>query len=271
MTNVHGTILPPRVQVVIVMKAPQHHLLCLFLWYYALPSIADAFTNEPPGRDPASIENIRSSEKAVALNSDNFDEVTKGKIIFIKFYSPSCPHCKSMAGAWNELANYYQEAHEDTTNKNNNVLIGSIDCTDSPMGKELCGRFEIVGLPTLLYGDASFGGIYLEEYSGDKSFDDLKSFAIENLVPTCNPGNLDACPPESRQDMEKYIAMTYQQLQDEILGLEKKQDELKELYKDMFAKLQKEYDELLTEKEIQIVRAKGTAKLLQEVIATKES
>ncbi len=209
------------------------------------------------------------------LTSDNFDELTKGKIIFVKFYSPSCPHCKSMAGAWNELANYYhrQELQDDTDNNesNNNILIGSIDCTDSPKGKDLCGRFEIVGLPTLLYGDSSFGGIYLEEYNGDKTFSDLKSFAIEHLVPTCNPGNLDACAPESRRDMEKYIAMSYHELQDQIVGLEKKQEELKDSYKDMLAKLQKEYNEFLTEKEIQIVKAKATANLIHEIIATKES
>lgn len=261
------------------MKALYHHLLLLhyryyfmFLCYGALPNIrSNAFTSEPPSRDPVSIENIRSLEKAVPLTSDNFDEVTKGKIIFIKFYSPSCPHCKSMAGAWNKLANYYQELHNQTNNKiNYNILIGSIDCTDSPKGKDLCGRFEIVGLPTLLYGDASFGGIYLEEYSGDKSFDDLKSFAIEHLVPTCNAGNLDACTPDSRQKMEKYISMSYQELQDQISWLEKKQEEVKESYKEMFAKLQQEYNESLTEKEIQIVRAKATVKLIQEVIATKE-
>ncbi|KAL3758439.1 hypothetical protein ACHAWU_005439 [Discostella pseudostelligera] len=242
--------------------------LLLVLCHCALPSITDAFTNEPPGRDPASIENIRSSEKAVPLTSDNFDELTKGKIIFIKFYSPSCPHCKSMAGAWNELANYYQETHD---NNNNNILIGSIDCTDSPKGKDLCGRFEIVGLPTLLFGDASLGGIYLEEYSGDKTFGDLKEFAIEHLVAKCNPGNLDACTPESRKDMEEYIAMSYSELNERISALEKKQEELKDSFKDMFAKLQKQYDEMLTEREIQIVKAKASAKLIQEVIATKAS
>ncbi|KAL7445948.1 hypothetical protein ACHAXH_009596 [Discostella pseudostelligera] len=242
------------------------HSILLLLCHFALSSITDAFTNEPPGRDPVSIESIRSSEKAVPLTSDNFDELTKGKIIFIKFYSPSCPHCKSMAGAWNELANYYQEKHD-----NNHILIGSIDCTDSPKGKDLCGRFEIVGLPTLLYGDASLGGIYLEEYSGDKTFEDLREFAIEHLVATCNPGNLDACTSESRKDMEEYIAMSYSELNEKILALETKQEELKDSYKDMFAKLQKQYDEILTEKEIQVVKAKATATLIQEIIATKES
>ena len=69
--------------------------------------------------------------------------------------------------------------------------------------------------------------------------------------------------------MEKYIAMSYQELRNQILRLETRQKELKESFKDMFAKLQTEYDESLTDKEIRIARAKGAVKLLQEVIATK--
>jgi hypothetical protein len=47
-----------------------------------------SFTNEPPGRDPVSIDQVRGAERAVSLTSDNFDELTKGKLVFIKFYSP---------------------------------------------------------------------------------------------------------------------------------------------------------------------------------------
>lgn len=103
-----------------------------------------------------SIDKVRSSEKAVILTTDNFDDMIKGKLAFIKFYAPYCPHCKEMAGAWNELATYY----EDLPNTDN-ILIGSIDCTDSPKGKELCARFKIMGLPTLLYGDASLGALLI--------------------------------------------------------------------------------------------------------------
>lgn len=60
--------------VVVVILLLHHHALC--------------FTNEPPGRDPASVDKVREAERAVSLTSDNFDEMTKNKLVFIKFYSP---------------------------------------------------------------------------------------------------------------------------------------------------------------------------------------
>lgn len=229
--------------------------------------VSKAYTYEPPGRDPVSIGKVRSSEKAVTLTSDNFDELTEGKLVFIKFYAPGCPHCKSIAGAWNELATYFQESPDS-----DNVLIGSIDCTDSPKGKDLCARFKIIGLPTLLHGDASFGGVYLEENGvpSSKTFEELKSFAVEVLVPKCNPANLDACSTDKRQDTEAYMAMSYQELDDKIKGMEKHEEDLKTSYKNMFATLQKNYDHDLMEKELQITRAKANVNLIEEVIATRK-
>ena len=137
-------------------------------------------------------------------------------------------------------------------------------------GKDRCVRFEIVGLPTLLYGDASLGGIYLEEYGGGKTFEDMKSFAAEALVPTCNPGRLDACPHDTRVEMETYMGMSYQALDDRIKGMEKAQEELKASFKDIFAVLQKKYDDSVKEKETRISIAKVNLRLIKEIIATKE-
>lgn len=47
-----------------------------------------SFTNEPPGRDPVSVDKVRKAERAASLTSDNFDELTKGKLVYIKFFSP---------------------------------------------------------------------------------------------------------------------------------------------------------------------------------------
>merc|ERR1719293_220243 len=108
--------------------------LCLnpFL-FITLTSIArvSPYTYEPPGRDPISIDKIRSDERAVSLTTENFNEKIEGKLVFLKFYSPYCPHCKEMAKAWNELAAYFLDFDD--------ILIGSVDCTDSPKGKLLCG------------------------------------------------------------------------------------------------------------------------------------
>lgn len=245
-------------------------------------SISHAYTHEPPGHDPISIEAVRTSDAGVVLTINNFDESTNGKLVFLKFYSPHCPHCKSISAAWDDLAYHYRRVSttndgedenddgEDNANRRDDVVIGSIDCSDSPGGgKDLCVRFEIIGLPTLLYGDASLGGIYLEEYGGDKTFEDMKSFAAEALVPTCNPGRLDACPSDTRMEMEGYMSMSYHALDDRIKDMEKAQEGLRASFKDMFAVLQKKYDECVKEKETRISTAKANMRLIQEIMATK--
>ncbi len=225
---------------------------------------ASAYTYEPPGRDPVSIDKIRNSEQAVALTTDNFDELTKGKLVFIKFYAPYCPHCKSMAGAWNELAAHYNELPDSDT-----ILIGSVDCTDSPKGKGLCARFKIMGLPSLFYGDESLGGIYLDEYGGDKTFEDLKSFAAEALVPMCNPGNLDACSVDMRKEVEAYMALSYETLDEKIKDIENKEKELRSAFKKSKAEMQKNYDDCLMKKETKVIEVKSNIKLIKEIIAMK--
>ncbi|KAL3782922.1 hypothetical protein HJC23_004901 [Cyclotella cryptica] len=238
----------------------QNLLLALLLAtsYYRVQS----YTFEPPGRDPASIDKIRSSEQATILTTENFDDLTAGKLVFIKFYAPYCPHCNNMAKSWNELAEYYQN------NGKTDVLIGSIDCTDSPHGKNLCIKFKITGLPTLLYGPSGSDGVYLEEYGGEKTYDDLKSFALKELVPKCLPVSLDACTAEERQEMDSYIAMSYTQLNEMIQSLEKQMIELKESFKTKFMELQKDHDRMLIEKELKITRSKETIKMIKEVRET---
>jgi hypothetical protein len=66
------------------------------------------------------------------------------------------------------------------------------------------------------------------------------------------------------------MAMSYQALGDKIKGMEKNEEELKASFKTTFAVLQKKYDEIVTEKEIQISKAKANVKLMKEIIATKE-
>ena len=178
-----------------------------------------------------------------------------------------CPHCKKMGNAWNELADYYQEQPDN--NKNGDILIGSIDCTNSPAGKALCARFKIMGLPTILYGDANFGGVYLEEYRGDKTFADLQQFASQALVPTCNAGNLDACTADERIEIESYIEMSYSELDAKIKQVEQKEKDTKEFYAAEFGKLQDSYNEQLAEKTNYVARVKDDMRMIKEVIALK--
>ena len=191
---------------------------------------------------------------------------TSVKIFQLSTLYRHCPHCKEMGNAWNELADYYQQPNN---NKNGDILIGSIDCTKSPEGKALCARFKIMGLPTILYGDANFGGVYLEEYRGDKTFAALQQFASQALVPKCNAGNLDACTVDERIEIESYITMSYSELDAKIKQVEQKEKDTKEFYAAEFGKLQDRYNEQLAEKTNYVARVKDDMRMIKEVIAFK--
>ena len=237
--------------------------ICRLLLIYLISATsfrsAQCYTYEPPGRDPISIDKIRSSEKGTILTTENYDDLTAGKLVFIKFYAPYCPHCNAMAKAWNELADYYEQMG------NADVLIGSVDCTDSPNGKNLCMRFKLTGLPTLLYGTTSYNGVYLDEYGGGKSFEELKSFANKELVPKCLPGSLDACTSEERTQMETYLSMSYTEINEKIHSLEMQLQGARDTFKEKKGELQKYHDRKLSEKELNTSKINKTIKIIQGV------
>lgn len=45
-----------------------------------------------------------ASNAMVELTESDFDEMIKGKSVFVKFYSPSCPHCIKLAPVWEKVA-----------------------------------------------------------------------------------------------------------------------------------------------------------------------
>ena len=185
-----------------------------------------------------------------------------GKLVFIKMYSPYCPHCGEMAGAWTELARHYADRDD--------VLIGSVDCTDSPGGKRLCGKHRVMGLPHILYGDGNHGGIFLEEYGGDKDFEAMRSWADEKLVPECNPGRPDACTGEERALVESFAGMSRSELAEAARALEGEEEEAKRRFDESYRAMQRDHDAGLTEKEIEIARAERSIRLIREGKATKQ-
>ena len=60
------------------------------------------------------------------FNNDTL-KVRGDKPWFIKFFKPTCPHCKKMAKAWRELYSTHSEE----------INIASMDCTNL-YAKEVC-------------------------------------------------------------------------------------------------------------------------------------
>jgi len=123
------------------------------------------------------------------------------------------------------------------------ALVADVDCTAA--GKPLCEKVGVKGYPTLKWGDPNA----LEDYSGGRTFADLKKFAKENLKPICSPSNLDLCDDEKKAEITKFMEMDDAELDKMIEEKEKLLEEAEETFKSEVDKLQKKYTELQSEKE----------------------
>merc|ERR1719367_8075 len=148
-----------------------------------------------------------------SLTPANYDSMTDGKTVFIKFFAPWCGHCKKMAPDWEKLSAEWEG--------NEIGLVAEVDCTAE--GKPLCDANGVKGFPTIKYGDPNS----LEDYSGGRSFDDFSSFAKENLKPVCSPAKLELCEGEKKEQIEKYMAMPAAELAEAVDAEEKKMEEAK--------------------------------------------
>lgn len=83
----------------------------------------------------------------------------KYKFNFLRFYSPTCPHCKRLFPKWNFLTKKYK------ANKAINIL--RVNCKHDG---DLCEEEDVDGVPTLnLYRN----GKYMREYEGALSLKEL--------------------------------------------------------------------------------------------------
>jgi protein disulfide-isomerase-like protein len=110
---------------------------------------------------------LTPSVQAVDLGEDDFETTIEGKSAFVKFFAPWCGHCKRMAPDWESLTN--DHAGDD-------VVIGSVDCT---IHRELCGKYNVRGYPTVLYWNADETA---EKYAGSRALDALEAFVQEKLL-----------------------------------------------------------------------------------------
>jgi len=139
-----------------------------------------------------------------------------------------------MKPAWDKLMKQF-EGHAS-------ALVGDVDCTAD--GKPLCEEHGVQGFPTIKWGDPSA----LEDYEGGRDFDELKTFAEENLKPMCSPKNIDLCDDEKKTQIEKYMKMSDSDLDAEIEKKEAEGKEAEETFDAEVQKLQEKYEQLEKEK-----------------------
>lgn len=144
-------------------------------------------------------------------------------------------------------------------------MIAEVDCT-AKTGKSLCEFFNVQSFPTLMYGDPN----NLEEYDGGRAFEILSEFAKENLVPICSVRNLDLCNDEEKAEIERYLAMTPEDLGDLMAAEEQNLKIAKETYNEEVAALQVQFEEAAQRRDAAIAAAReGGIMLMQAVQKAK--
>jgi len=122
------------------------------------------------------------------------------------------------------------------------ALVADVDCTEA--GKELCSEQGVKGYPTIKWGDPS----NLEDYKGARDYPSLEKFAAD-LKPTCSPANIDLCDADKKAEIEKFLNMDQDELSKLIAESDKKVEEVEKNFKESVEALQKQYQDLMTNKE----------------------
>jgi len=141
------------------------------------------------------------------------------------------------------------------------VLIADVDCT---IEKDLCSQYGVRGYPTIKYftGDTAADG---DKYEGGRDYSTLKTFADENLGPSCSMDNRNLCSEEQLKAMDAVAAMKKEDVEAEIAQITKAIEEAEQLFKDEVQKLQNKYQELQTENEAAKTKDAPRLKLLRMV------
>lgn len=115
-----------------------------------------------------------TNEVVIKLTDANFEHATQASTgqttgkWFVNFHSPTCGHCQNLAPIWTSLAEELKMDHSDS-----GVLVGSVDVQENPI---LAERFDIKGLPTLLYFAEE--SMFMYPVGRERSVDELITFVL---------------------------------------------------------------------------------------------
>jgi len=189
---------------------------------------------------------------ALELTPENYDSSVAGKTVFLKFFAPWCGHCKKLKPDWDKLMDEFADSET--------ALVADVDCTAG--GKPLCDANGVKGYPSLKYGDPT----NLEDYKGGRDFATLQKFCTENLKPMCSPANIDLCDDEVKATIEKFQAMTPDELDLLILAGEDAMEEAETEFKTAVEVLQTTYGELTTSKDEKLEEIKNSGLGLMKAV-----
>jgi hypothetical protein len=143
-------------------------------------------------------------------------------------------------------------------------LVAEVDCTDEAT-QELCAYVE--GFPTLKYGDPSA----LDEYEGEREYEDLVAFAKENLRPMCGLRSLSLCDDATKKEIEKYQSMATHELVKLVGEVDTKIEELEEVASDKVVELEAVINQIIEQYTVDThkLKADSNYKYMTAVMRTK--
>lgn len=194
----------------------------------------------------------------VELTTNNFDEKTTGKTVFIKLFSPYCIECREMEPAWNRLMKKYERS---TT-----TLIAEVNCHEAD--EDLCNKLVIDHkYPKLMYGDPKS----LSHYKGAYDYQTLLTFAEKNVGPICGPENLDLCDADQKAKIKRMQEQGLDELRHKLYEFEHLMHTTESKFYDKMDQMNKErekkYFKLIkdNDKTIEDIREKHEFDLMEAV------
>lgn len=202
-----------------------------------------------------------NKKHSVVLTKDIFAEQTKGKTVFIKFYTPGCEECKELDPVWEQVAAKWANHPQ--------ALVGEVDCAETGESKSWCADdLDLVEFPTLKYGDTSVGGKWLRTYEMNRTFPIMFSFTNRTLhKPFCTPGNLGACTAIQKMEMNIQDKFNSTQLDTAI----EQQERGIQLHVDEWVRKVEYYEKIEdrygTNQALRVARMKTNLRILKECLA----
>jgi len=99
-----------------------------------------------------------------------------------------------MKPAWDQLGSEYADS--------SSVVVADVDCT---VENDLCSDYDVKGYPTIKYFTAETPEKGAD-YSGGRSFDDLKKFVEDSLEVKCLVADPSGCNEKEVEFMGKWKA-----------------------------------------------------------------
>ena len=194
----------------------------------------------------ACMATLPETEADEEVTDSNFEQMTKNKVVFLKFYMPWCSHSQAIQKVWGQLEVLY---HKNATH-----LVQSVKCEDEHGRKtiRICNENGIQAYPTLMYGNPEA----LKLYNGKMDLETLKHFVDNKLKLPCSPLYIEACNEIQKEKIFYAMGLTEEQLRQHVQEEENKIKDVESKFDAKLNELQKKYEETMYEQEVAIEKLK---------------